>query len=198
VIYANTTKSNQKKCNINAIEDQIVFDYYLAYLDRSLPPLGLFLQIKFIFLSLSQTHSFGHIKSYSKSKIDQVPKTPPFPHNQNFSPQETKFCNKSILAKSKVLTLLFSKFTSGSWSICFGLNFSPFGIKHQNGIILRPLTPLPHQNCNEEQKGNKSISTNLELNTPIPECSGSLCNVQVHFPFQCTFETTSRVLKHIG
>jgi hypothetical protein len=42
VIYANTTKSNQKKCKINAIEDQIVFDYYLAYLDRSLPPLGLF------------------------------------------------------------------------------------------------------------------------------------------------------------
>jgi hypothetical protein len=24
---------------------------------------------------------------------------------------------------------------------------------------------------------------NLERNTPIPECSGSLCNVQVHFPF---------------
>jgi hypothetical protein len=42
VIYANTTKSNQKKCNINAIEDQIVFDYNLAYLDCSLPPLGLF------------------------------------------------------------------------------------------------------------------------------------------------------------
>jgi hypothetical protein len=43
VIYANTTKSNQKKCNINAIEDQIVFDHDWAYLDRSLPPLGLFL-----------------------------------------------------------------------------------------------------------------------------------------------------------
>ena len=92
VIYANTTKSNQKKCNINAIEDQIVFDYNLAYFDRSLPPLGLFLQIKFIFLSLSQTHLFGHIESYSKSKIDQVPKTPPFsiikilPHKRpNFS-----------------------------------------------------------------------------------------------------------------
>jgi hypothetical protein len=27
----------------------------LAYLDRSLPPLGLFLQIKFIFLSKSNT-----------------------------------------------------------------------------------------------------------------------------------------------
>jgi hypothetical protein len=31
---------------------QIVFDSNLAYLDHSLPPLGLFLQIKFIFLSL--------------------------------------------------------------------------------------------------------------------------------------------------
>jgi hypothetical protein len=60
VIYANTSKRNKKKCNINAIEDQIVFDYYLAYLDHSLPPLDLFLQIKFIFLSLSQTHLFGH------------------------------------------------------------------------------------------------------------------------------------------
>jgi hypothetical protein len=60
VIYANTTKSNKKRCNINANEDQIVFDYNLAYLDHSLPPLGLFLHIKFIFLSLSQTHLFGH------------------------------------------------------------------------------------------------------------------------------------------
>jgi hypothetical protein len=72
-------KKQQKKCNINAIEDQIFFAYDLAYLDHSLPPLGLFLQIKFFFLSLSQTHLFGHIESYSKSKIDQVPKTPPFP-----------------------------------------------------------------------------------------------------------------------
>jgi hypothetical protein len=95
VIYANTTKSNQKKCNINAIEDQIVFYYNLAYLDRSLPPLGLFLQMKFIFLFLSQTHLFGHKERYSKRKIDQVPKTPPFCHNQNSLPQETKFCNKS-------------------------------------------------------------------------------------------------------
>jgi hypothetical protein len=29
-------------------------------LDHSLPPLGLFLQIKFNFLSLSQTHLFRH------------------------------------------------------------------------------------------------------------------------------------------
>jgi hypothetical protein len=60
VIYANTSKSKQNKSNINANEDQIVFYSNLAYLDHSLPPLGLFLQIKFIFISLSQTHLFGH------------------------------------------------------------------------------------------------------------------------------------------
>jgi hypothetical protein len=75
----NTSKSNQKKCNFNAIEDQIVFANDLTYLDHSLPPLGLFLQIKFFFLSLSQTHLFGQIERYSKRKKIQVPKLPLFP-----------------------------------------------------------------------------------------------------------------------
>jgi hypothetical protein len=69
-------------------------------------------------------------------------KISPFSHNQNSPPQETKFCNKSILDKEHFLTLLFLKFTSGSWSICYGLNFSPFGIKHQNGIIFCPFNPI--------------------------------------------------------
>jgi hypothetical protein len=34
VIYANTSKSNQNKCNINANEDHIVFYSNLAYLDH--------------------------------------------------------------------------------------------------------------------------------------------------------------------
>jgi hypothetical protein len=55
VIYANTSKSNKRKCNINSSEDQIIFACDLAYLDHSLPPLGLFLQIKFFFLSKSNT-----------------------------------------------------------------------------------------------------------------------------------------------
>jgi hypothetical protein len=79
VIYANTSKSNAKHATSIQIEDQIVFDSNLAYLDHSLPPLGLFLQIKFIFLSLSQTHLFGHKERYSKSEIEHNPKTPPFP-----------------------------------------------------------------------------------------------------------------------
>jgi hypothetical protein len=79
VIYANTSKSNAKHATSIQIEDQIVFDSNLAYLDHSLPPLGLFLQIKFTFLSLSQTHLFGYKERYSKSEIEQDPKTPPFP-----------------------------------------------------------------------------------------------------------------------
>jgi hypothetical protein len=101
VIYANTSKSNAKHATLIQIEDQIVFDSNLAYLDHSLPPLGLFLQIKFIFLSLSQTHLFRHKERYSNRKIVQDPKTPPFSHNHRISPQETNFCNKSILTNQK-------------------------------------------------------------------------------------------------
>jgi hypothetical protein len=72
-------KGNAKHATSIQIEGQIDFDSNLAYLDPSLPPLGLFLQIKFIFLSLSQTHLFGHKERYSNGKIDQVPETPPFP-----------------------------------------------------------------------------------------------------------------------
>jgi hypothetical protein len=114
VIYANTSKSNAKHATLIQIEDQIVFYSNLAYLDHSLLPLGLFLQIKFIFLSLGQTHLFRHKERYSNGKINQVPKLPLFPIIRNSPPQETKFCNKSILDKSKILTLLFSKFSSGS------------------------------------------------------------------------------------
>jgi hypothetical protein len=53
-------KANAKHVTLIQIEAQIVFNLNLAYLDHSLPPLALFLQIKFIFLSLSQTHLFGH------------------------------------------------------------------------------------------------------------------------------------------
>jgi hypothetical protein len=91
VIYANTSKSNAKHATSIHIEDQIVFDSNLAYLDHSLPPLGLFLQIKFIFLSLSQTHLFRHKERYSNGKIDRVPKTPPFPIIINFPHKRPNF-----------------------------------------------------------------------------------------------------------
>jgi hypothetical protein len=54
-------KKQLKKCNINAIEDQIIFAYDLTYLDRSLPPLGLFFANQIHFpISKSNTLVWAH------------------------------------------------------------------------------------------------------------------------------------------
>jgi hypothetical protein len=92
-----------------------------------------------------------------------------------------------------ILILQFSKFTSG-WLInllwpALALIFSPFGIKHQNGITVGPLTPLPHQNVKLKRRGNENTKKELRTRYILPECSGSSFLVQVHFPFQCSFET---------
>jgi hypothetical protein len=52
-----------------------------------------------------------------------------------------------------------------------------------------------HLVSHKSKNSNESINMNLELNTLIPECCGSLFIGQVHFPFQWSFETTSSVLK---
>jgi hypothetical protein len=79
-------KKQQKKCNINAIEDQIVLLMIWHIWITLCHQLVCFLQIKFFFLSLNQTHLFGQIERYSKSKIYQVQKTPPFPVIKNSPP----------------------------------------------------------------------------------------------------------------
>jgi hypothetical protein len=43
VIYANTSKSNTKSATSMQLKTKLFFPYDLAYLDHSLPPLGLFL-----------------------------------------------------------------------------------------------------------------------------------------------------------
>jgi tetrahydromethanopterin S-methyltransferase subunit C len=40
-------------------------------------------------------------------------------------------------------------------SIALAFIFSPFGIKHQNGINLGPITPLPHQSLQLRANGYK-------------------------------------------
>jgi hypothetical protein len=52
-----------------------------------LPPLGLFSQNKFVFLSLCQKHLFWQIKISFKNSFDEIPKTPPFLIT-NFSPHK--------------------------------------------------------------------------------------------------------------
>jgi hypothetical protein len=63
-------------------------------MDHPLPPLGLFLQIKLKSLSLSQTHMLKLKESHPKRDRSKIPKTPPFSHNQHFSPQEANFWQK--------------------------------------------------------------------------------------------------------
>jgi hypothetical protein len=84
-------KANRTSVELLQIRTQTCFDSNLAYMDHSLPPLGLFLQIKLKFLFLSQTHLLRHEESRSKRNLFKISKTPPISHNQPFSPQETNF-----------------------------------------------------------------------------------------------------------
>jgi hypothetical protein len=126
-------------------------------LDRSLPPLGLFLQIKFIFLSLSQTHLFRHKERYFNGKIDQVPKTPPFSIIKNSPHKRLNFAIRVFWTNQKFQLYCFQNSQVVADPFAFGLNFSPFGIKHQNEIILGPSTPLPHQKMSiKSKKANRA------------------------------------------
>jgi hypothetical protein len=135
---------------------QNCFDSNLTYMDHSLPPLGLFLQIKLNFRSLSQTHMLKHKERYFTRNWSRIQKLPLFPIINHSPHKRLTFDNKKqtrVFWQTKTLTLLFQKFSSGSWSIyCFSLIFSPFGIKHQNGINFGPRTPLPHQKSSTKSK----------------------------------------------
>ena len=68
--------------------------------------------------------------------------------------------------------------------IALAFIFSPFGIKHQNGINLGPLTPLPHQNLQLRANGNKSSWDELGISYPLIGVQWKSFMVQVHlFPF---------------
>jgi hypothetical protein len=143
-------KASRTSAKSIQMRTQDCFDSNLTYMDHSSPPLGLFLQIKLNFLSLSRTHMLKHKEIYFTRNWSRIQKLPLFPIIKPSPHKRPTFDNKRqtrVFWQTKALTLLCSKFTSGSWSIyCFGLIFSPFGIKHQNRINLGPLTPLPHQN----------------------------------------------------
>jgi hypothetical protein len=59
-------KATKRSATSMQMKTQICFVSNLAYLDHPLPPLGLFLQIKLNFLSLSQIHLLKHRERYSK------------------------------------------------------------------------------------------------------------------------------------
>jgi hypothetical protein len=70
-------KATYRSATSMQMRTRICFDSNLAYLDHSLPPLGLFLQIKLNFLSQSQIHLSRHRESILR-EIDQRFKNSPF------------------------------------------------------------------------------------------------------------------------
>jgi hypothetical protein len=62
------TQHKATRTSAKSLQIKTNFEFYpiLAYMDHLLPPLGLFLQIKLISLSLSQTHMLKHKESHSK------------------------------------------------------------------------------------------------------------------------------------
>jgi hypothetical protein len=62
------TPHKATRTSAKSLQIKTNFEFYstLAYMDHLLPPLGLFLQIKFKSLSLSQTHMLKHKESHSK------------------------------------------------------------------------------------------------------------------------------------
>jgi tetrahydromethanopterin S-methyltransferase subunit C len=70
---------------------------------------------------------------------------------------------KELLTTQKLYSTIFknSQVVADPF-IALAFIFSPFGIKHQNGINLGPSAPLPHKNLQLRVKGNKIIKMNLE------------------------------------
>jgi hypothetical protein len=146
------TQHKATRTSAMQMKTQGYFESYLAYMDHSLPPLGLFLQINLKFLSLSQTHMLRHKESHSKRNWFKISKKklPLFPiinTSPHKKPTFDRRDNKRVLTNQELYSTIFknSQVVADPF-IALAFIFSPFGIKHRNGINLGPLTPLPHQN----------------------------------------------------
>ena len=157
-------------------------------MDHPLPPLGLFLQIKLKSLSLSQTHMLKHKESHFKrdwSKISKLPLFPIINTSPHKKPTFDKRDNKRVLTNQKLYSTIFkiSQVVADPF-IALAFIFSPFGIKHQNGINLGLLTPLPHQSLQLRANGNKMSWDELGISYPLIGVQWKSFMVQVHlFPF---------------
>jgi hypothetical protein len=111
------------------------------------PPLGLFSQNKFFFLSLSPTHLFWQIERSFKSKFDQMPKTPPFPIIEILPHKIIIFANKRVLTKHrKFNSPIFEIHKWFTDTVALALISPPLALSTKIGDLFGPITPLPHQN----------------------------------------------------
>jgi hypothetical protein len=97
------------------------------------------------------------------SRFQKLPLFPIINTSPHKSPTFDKRDNKRVLTNQKLYSTIFktSQVVADPF-IALAFIFSPFGIKHQNGINLGPLTSLPHQNLQLRVKGNKIVKMNLK------------------------------------
>jgi hypothetical protein len=89
----------------------------------------------FYFLYVKLT-CLGIKRDNPRVKLIKCQKLPLFPIIINSPPQETKFCNKSILDKSKVLTLLFQNSQVVDDPFALALTSPPLALSTKTGSLL--------------------------------------------------------------
>jgi hypothetical protein len=113
-----------------------------------LPPLGLFSQNKFFFLSLYQNTCFGKSRDLSGVNLIKCHKLPIFPITK-LLPIREQFCNKRVFIKHKDSNSTI--FEIHKWladPFALALLSPPLAVSTKTGELLALLTPLPHQNVN--------------------------------------------------
>jgi hypothetical protein len=142
VIYANTSKSNKKKCTINANEDQILF--YLGFGIFG----SLFATTWFVFanqnifpISKSNTLVCAN-KEVFQDWNGSIFKNSPFSRNKKFSPIRDHFCNKSILTKKNSSSSIFKSHKWLADPFALALISPPLALSNKTGSFLALLTPL--------------------------------------------------------
>jgi hypothetical protein len=102
-------------------------------------------------IHISKSKTLVDIRRGFPKEIDRgFQKLPLFPiinTSPHKRPTFDKRDNKRVLTNQKLYSTIFkiSQVVADPF-IALAFIFSPFGIKHQNGINLGPRTPLPHQN----------------------------------------------------
>jgi hypothetical protein len=110
VIYANTSKSNKKKCNINAKENQIVLTLIWHIWIILCHHLVCFCESNSFSYLYNKLTCLGTKRDHPRVKMIKIQKLPPFPIVMNSPHKRPNFAIRVFWTNPKVLTRLFSKF----------------------------------------------------------------------------------------
>jgi hypothetical protein len=110
VIYANTSKSNKKKCNINAKRTKLFFTLIWHIWIILCHHLVCFCESNSFSYLYNKLTCLGTERDSPRVKLIKSQKLPPFPIVINSPHKRLNFAIRVFWTNQKVLTLLFSKF----------------------------------------------------------------------------------------